>query len=69
MTPTEIRVRFRRAGGHTDITFWTGCPGFTFGNVGTLTMREQDEELFRNALLKITPVHVIEDYRMEESDV
>jgi hypothetical protein len=41
MTPTTIRVRFRRAGGHIDVTFWTGVPEYTFACVGTLTMSSE----------------------------
>ena len=69
MIPSEIRVRFRRAGGHTDVTFWTGQPGFTFANVGTLTMSEEDEALFRDVMWGNTRINITEDYRREEPNV
>ena len=69
MIPTEVRVRFRKAGGHTDVTFWTGLPGFTFANVGTLTMSEEDEALFRDVLWGSVRIKIIEDYRRGDSNV
>ena len=42
MTVKNMKIRVTRAGGHFDITFWTGKVGYTFANIGTLTMDESD---------------------------
>jgi len=42
MKAKNLKIRVRKAGGHFDITFWTGVVGYTFANIGTLTMGESD---------------------------
>ncbi len=50
MTAKTMKLRVRKAGGHFDITFWTGKVGYTFANIGTLTMDESDMWLLLEVL-------------------
>ena len=59
MKPTTIRVRFKNAGGHVAVTFWTGAPGYTFAHVGTLTMDVDDARLFESVLWGDQRIQVI----------
>ena len=50
MKPTLIRVRIGPAGAHVDARFFVGRPGYTFALIGTLTMSQDDADLFRGAI-------------------
>ena len=60
MTVKVMKIRVTKAGGHFDITFWTGMIGYTFANIGTLTMDESDMWLLLEVLSKDERVISIE---------
>ena len=61
MTKTKnMKIRVTKAGGHFDITFWTGNVGYTFANIGTLRMDESSMWLLVEVLSKDERVISIE---------
>ena len=58
MISTAIKIRKRKVGGHVDLTFWTGVVGFTFANVGTLTMLEQEAKMLLDILGRSPQVEI-----------
>jgi hypothetical protein len=65
MKPTAIKIRKRKSGGHIDLTFWTGVVGFTFANIGTLTMTEDDSKMLLDILGRSSQVVEIKEENYE----